>query len=306
MKKALAGVLLPDFVSGLQLQEDPAAATTQVSGVLHFEGQPDATKVAAHLGMLAQLETAPVGNDGVSFKGVMPGTGLDSQVVSQKLKLALDGMTDVPPPSSPLVESTTIGARVGTELRDSALRAILISFIGIVIYLRIRFREYRYGFSAVIALVHDTAIVLGIVVLVNQLGWLDIEIDLAMIAAFLTIIGYSMNDTIVLFDRVRENLPRMNAPLYDVIDVSMNQVLARSLLTSFTVLLTLIVIFIMNIGKRNVLEGFSFSMIIGVIVGTYSSIYVASPMLLIFSSRAEREANQGAAARHAAKGEAAS
>jgi preprotein translocase SecF subunit len=170
---------------------------------------------------------------------------------------------DVPAEHAP-DGSTTIGSRVGTELRDSALRAILISFVGIVLYLRLRFREYRYGFAAVIALVHDTAIVLGIVVLVNQLGWLDIEIDLAMIAAFLTIIGYSMNDTIVLFDRVRENLPRMNAPLYDVIDVSMNQVLARSLLTSLTVLMTLVVIFVMNIGKRNVLEGFSFCMIIGV------------------------------------------
>jgi preprotein translocase SecF subunit len=136
-----------------------------------------------------------------------------------------------------------------------------------------------------------------------------------MIAAFLTIIGYSMNDTIVLFDRVRENLPRMNAPLYDVIDASMNQVLARSLLTSATVMLTLIVIFVMNVGKQNVLEGFSFCMIIGVIVGTYSSIYVASPMLLVFSSKEEREANQHASeharalAGHAvapAKGEASS
>jgi preprotein translocase SecF subunit len=212
----------------------------------------------------------------------------------QRLKSDLDGKLDVPSPSTPLIESTTIGSRVGTELRDSALRAILLSFVGIVLYLRLRFREYRYGFAAVVALVHDTAIALGVVVLVNQLGWLDIEIDLPMIAAFLTIIGYSMNDTIVLFDRVRENLPRMNAPLYDVIDASMNQVLARSLLTSLTVLLTLVVIFVMNIGKRNVLEGFSFCMMIGVIVGTYSSIYVASPMLLLFSSAEERAANRAA------------
>ena len=163
-----------------------------------------------------------------------------------------------------------------------------------MLYRRVRFREFRYGFAAVIALVHDTAIVLGVVVLVNQLGWLDIELDLSMIAAFLTIIGYSMNDTIVLFDRVRENLPRTKAPLYEVIDASMNQVLARSLLTSFTVMLTLIVIFVMNIGKRNVLEGFSFCMLLGVIVGTYSSIYVASPFLLIFSSREERDQNANA------------
>jgi len=321
MKGTLAGLLRPDFVTDLQLQENKEAATTQVSGVMHFEQSPDPAraldpaKVAAHLGMLQQLQTSAKAPDGVAFQGVMADTGLDGKLVAQRLKLALQGTADVPPVSTPLVESTTIGARVGNELRDSALRALLISFAGIVIYLRVRFREYRYGFAAVIALVHDTAIVLGVVVLVNQMGWLDIELDLAMIAAFLTIIGYSMNDTIVLFDRVRENLPRMNAPLYDVIDASMNQVLARSLLTSATVMLTLVVIFVMNVGKQNVLEGFSFCMIVGVIVGTYSSIYVASPMLLLFSSREEREANQHAsqqarAAGHAvaqpAKGEASS
>jgi len=303
IKKALSDLLLPDFTTDMQLQEDTEASTTHVTATLHFEGAPDPAKVAAHLGMLSQVEATAAGGDGVAVTGKVAGVGLDPKLIAQRMKSALDQATDVPRPSTPLAESTTIGARVGTELRDSALRAILISFVGIVLYLRLRFREYRYGFAAVIALVHDTAIVLGIVVLVNQMGWLDIEIDLAMIAAFLTIIGYSMNDTIVLFDRVRENLPRMNAPLYDVIDASMNQVLARSLLTSFTVMLTLIVIFIMNIGKRNVLEGFSFSMIIGVIVGTYSSIYVASPMLLVFSSRAEREANKGGGARPpAAKG----
>jgi SecD/SecF fusion protein len=297
IKNALGDLLLPDFVTDFEAKSDEAADNTQVSGVMHFErekGSPDPAKVSAHLNLLSQLQVTPEGENAVRFQGVINGTGLDEQLFVQRLKTALDNKADVPPPSTPLLESTTIGSRVGSELRDSALRAILISFIGIVLYLKLRFREYRYGLAAVIALVHDTAIALGVVVLVNQMGWLDIEIDLPMIAAFLTIIGYSMNDTIVLFDRVRENLPRMNAPLYDVIDASMNQVLARSLLTSFTVMLTLIVIFVMNIGKRNVLEGFSFCMIIGVIVGTYSSIYVASPFLLLFSSAEERKANQAA------------
>jgi SecD/SecF fusion protein len=306
IKAALGELLLPDFVTDFEAKADEAADNTHVAGVMHFErgkGSPDPAKVAAHLALVSQLQVAPVGDDSVHFDGIVNGVGLDEQLFVQRLKTALDNKLDVPPPSTPLLESTTIGSRVGTELRDSALRALLISFIGIVLYLKLRFREYRYGLAAVIALVHDTAIALGVVVLVNQMGWLDIEIDLPMIAAFLTIIGYSMNDTIVLFDRVRENLPRMNAPLYDVIDASMNQVLARSLLTSFTVMLTLIVIFVMNIGKRNVLEGFSFCMIIGVIVGTYSSIYVASPFLLIFSSAEERKANQAAqqAAKHDGK-----
>jgi preprotein translocase SecF subunit len=142
----------------------------------------------------------------------------------------------------------------------------------------------------VIALIHDVLITLGVVSLAHQFGMVDIELDLAMIAAFLTIIGYSLNDTIVLFDRIRENMPRMEKPLAEVINVSMNQVLARSLLTSVTVLLTLLVIFFMNVGQQNVLEGFSFAMIVGILVGTYSSIYVASPLLLLFTRRAEGKA----------------
>ena len=93
MKEALAGMLLPDFVTGLHLEENTAAATTRVSGVLHFESQPDPAKVAAHLALLAQLETAAAGADGVSFQGLMTGTGLDEKVVSQRLKLALEPLT---------------------------------------------------------------------------------------------------------------------------------------------------------------------------------------------------------------------
>lgn len=297
IKQALSDLLLPDFVTDFQATVDQAGDQTQVSGVMNFEKgkvPADPGKVAAHVTSVTQLKTEAAGEDAVRFSGVVNTAALDPQLLAQRLKTDLDGKADVPPPSTPLLESTTIGSRVGTELRDSALRAILISFVGIVLYLRLRFREYRYGFASIVALLHDTAIALGVVILVNQMGWLDIEIDLPMIAAFLTIIGYSMNDTIVLFDRVRENLPRMNATLYEVIDVSMNQVLARSLLTSLTVLMTLVVIFVMNIGKRNVLEGFSFCMIIGVLVGTYSSIYVACPMLLLFSSAEERKANRAA------------
>jgi preprotein translocase SecF subunit len=133
-------------------------------------------------------------------------------------------------------------------------------------------------------------ITLGVVTLAHQLGLIDVEIDLTMIAVFLTIVGYSVNDTIVLFDRVRENLPRLNKPLSEVIDISMNQVLARSLLTSLTVLLVVLVIFFMNIGQQNLLEGFAFAMIVGVIVGTYSSIYVASPLLVMFTPRPKGQA----------------
>ncbi len=302
MKQALAGLILPDFVTDVSFEENTEGATTAVSGVLNFEGAADPAVIAANLGLIAQLRAESAGEESVRISGVMAGTGFDKQLVTQRLKLALGGKPGVPVLSDPLQESTTIGSRVGSELRDSAFRAMLLSFVAIVLYMRIRFREYRYGFAAVIALVHDVSIAMGVICLAHRLHLLDIEIDLSMIAAFLTIVGYSINDTIVLFDRVRENLPRMNKPLTEVIDVSMNQVLSRSILTSMTVFLTLLVIFILNIGKQNVLEGFSFAMLVGVIVGTYSSIYVASPLLLVFSSPAEKAA---AASLKAAEGKAA-
>jgi preprotein translocase SecF subunit len=115
----------------------------------------------------------------------------------------------------------------------------------------------------------------------------EIEIDLAMIAAFLTIVGYSLNDTIVLFDRVRENLPRIDKPLEEVLDISVNQTLSRTLLTSITTLLVLTVIFYFSVGEQHVLEGFSFAMIIGVLVGTYSSIFVASPVVAMLARNKE-------------------
>jgi SecD/SecF fusion protein len=287
MRQALAGLLLPDFVTGLQLSEDEARATTEVTATLNFEGEVTPEAVSPRLAFLGRAQIEAAGQRSLSVAGTLPGLGLDPQVVAQRFKTAVEGGAGLPPASEPLIESTSIGGRVGTELRDSASRALLLSFVAIVLYIRLRFREYRYGFAAVCALVHDVIITLGVVSLAHQVGMVDIELDLPMIAAFLTIIGYSLNDTIVLFDRVRENLPRLDRPLSEVIDISMNQVLARSLLTSFTVLLTLAVIFLMNVGQQNVLEGFAFAMIVGVVVGTYSSIYVASPLLLMFSRRAE-------------------
>jgi len=292
LKQALSGRVLPDFASGLTLAEDSVAAHTAIACVLHFEQTADPAlaptpeKVAEHLAFLSDVQTAGAEDGGIAVSGTWARVGLDAQQVVQRLRQSLEGTADLPPPSEPFIESTTIGARVGSELRDSASRALLLSFLVTVIYLRIRFREYRYGIAAVIALIHDVCITLGVVALVHFSGFVQIEIDLAMIAAFLTIIGYSVNDTIVVFDRIRENLPRMpDKSLSEVIDISVNQTLSRTLLTSATVMLSLIIIFVFNYGRQNVLEGFSFAMIVGVIVGTYSSIYIASPILVLMERR---------------------
>jgi preprotein translocase SecF subunit len=154
---------------------------------------------------------------------------------------------------------------------------------------RIRFAEYAYGIAVVISLLHDVLIALGALALATKLQILQAEVDLSMIAAFLTIIGYSQNDTIVIFDRVRENRQKSNKPLVQILDDSINECFGRTILTTATVVLTLLVLFLFNVGSRNVLEGFSYCMLVGVISGAYSTIYVASPVFLWLESRAAKK-----------------
>jgi preprotein translocase SecF subunit len=201
---------------------------------------------------------------------------------------------------SPIPESTVVGPQVGGELRDKAIRAMLLALFATILYLRFRFDQWSYGIAVVAALAHDVLITLGALAVANQFGFVQSEIDLSMVAAFLTIIGYSQNDTIVIFDRVRENIGKSKKPLRDILNDSVNETLGRTILTSVTVFLTIVVLFVANYGSRNVLEGFSFAMLIGVISGTYSTIYIASPVLLWLEKRAGR-AEASTAAEVAAK-----
>ena len=199
--------------------------------------------------------------------------------------------------SNPLPSKTFVGPRAGSELRDSAIRAIFFSLLGIVLYIRVRFRQYRFGLAASLAVLHDVAITLGVVGLVHWTGLVEMEINLAIVAAFLTIIGYSLNDTIVIFDRVRENLPRMDGQLNDIFNRSINQTLSRTILTSITTLVVVAILFAFNVGQRNVLEGFAFALIIGIITGTYSTVFIASPAVLWIARRMEAKKAEAAAAR---------
>ena len=196
--------------------------------------------------------------------------------------------------SLPIPSSSLVGAQVVGELRNKAVIALVVSLFAIVLYIRVRFAEYSYGFAAVAALTHDVLITLGALAVANALGIINGEISLPMVAAFLTIIGYSLNDTIVIFDRVRENLPRMKKPLNEVLNLSINQTLSRTILTSITTLIALVLLFVFNFGTGNTLEGFSFAMIIGVLTGTYSTIFIANPVLLWLEDRA---ASKGSGAR---------
>ena len=164
-----------------------------------------------------------------------------------------------------------VGPKVGAELSSDAILAILYALGFILIYISIRF-ELKYAIGAIAALTHDVLITLGVF---SILGY---EISLAVIAAFLTIVGYSLNDTIVIFDRVRENVKSLKgSSMESVINQSINDSLSRTIVTSLT---TFLVVFILFLVGGEVIHTFSFAMIVGVIIGTYSSIFVASPIVI--------------------------
>ena len=163
-----------------------------------------------------------------------------------------------------------VGPKVSNELLRAGLLAISLSLAAMLFYIWIRF-EWQFSLGAVVALIHDVIITMGI------FSFLAYEINLSIVAAVLTIVGYSMNDTVVIFDRIRENLKKYSKiSITEISDLSTNQTLSRTLITSVTTLLALFSIYIFG---GAILKGFSFAMIIGVIVGTYSSIFVAAPIL---------------------------
>ena len=166
-----------------------------------------------------------------------------------------------------------VGPKVSSELLQSSTIAITLSLAAMLFYIWIRF-EWQFSVGAIIALFHDVVITLGI------FSVLSLEINLSIIAAALTIVGYSMNDTVVIYDRIRENLNKYNRlNISEIANLSINETLARTIITSVTTLLALLSIFILG---GEILRGFSFAMILGVIIGTYSSIFVASPILKFF------------------------
>jgi SecD/SecF fusion protein len=188
----------------------------------------------------------------------------------------------------PIPESSVIGAQVVGELRDSAIIALALSSLLIVLYIRVRFAEYSYGLAALAADLHDVLTTLGAIALLVAIPWIHVEMNLTMIAAFLTILGYSLNDTIVIFDRIRENRPRVKGTLSEIIDLSLNQTLARTIVTSGTVIASTVIILIFNFGTGNVLEGFAFAVTFGCISGSYSTIFIASPIFAWLERRGQQ------------------
>ena len=171
----------------------------------------------------------------------------------------------------------SVGPKIGKELQSDALSAILLSLLLILIYISFRFDRF-YAYGSVVALIHDVLITMGVFSL------LSIEIDLTIVAAFLTIVGYSLNDTIVVFDRIRENvIKHARESLDTIVNISLNSTLGRTIVTSFTTFVVVLSLFLFG---GEVIKNFAFALIVGILVGTYSSIYVASPVMMYFEKKA--------------------
>jgi preprotein translocase subunit SecF len=176
----------------------------------------------------------------------------------------------------------TVGPKIGKELRGDMISAVLIAMAGIVIYISIRF-QFMYAIGALVALIHDVLITLGLFSLLNM------EISLSVLAAFLFIVGYSLNDTIVVFDRVRENAKeKRHDSFLSVLNLSLNQTLNRTVITSMT---TLTVVLILLFFGGEVIKPFAFALTIGLVVGTYSSIFVAAPVVLAWDENQKKKKN---------------
>ncbi len=200
-------------------------------------------------------------------------SNMTQEQIIQKLKNELDDDTDYR-------RVEFVGPKVGKELKSIALKSVLFSLIAMFIYIWFRFSGWQFGLGALVALFHDVLSTMGFFSLTQ------IEFNLASIAAILTIAGYSINDTVVVFDRIRENLVKTDRALEELLNQSINQTLSRTLMTSITTLLALLALFIFG---GEVVKGFVSAMMWGVLIGTYSSIFIASPLILFFGFKKVEE-----------------
>lgn len=242
-----------DFKGGqiLEYQLNPPADTEAIRDVLKEQGFSEVS-----------IQEFKDISGGISIKSASDvASGID-----QALKNNFPGVNEL--------KATTVGPAVGKILRKKAYLAIILSLLGILIYIGFRFKHFNFAFAAVIALFHDVLISLGV------LCFAGYEINLLTVTALLTIAGYSINDTIVIYDRIRETSPRMRkASLSEIVNLSINSTLSRTIITSFTTLMVVLSIFLLG---GEILKGFSFTLLVGIIAGTYSSIYIASPLVLLF------------------------
>lgn len=186
-----------------------------------------------------------------------------------------------------IIKEDRVGPKIGKELKENAMVAIFFSLLAILVYLAFRFK-FIFALGAVLALFHDVLITLGLyAALYGVIPGLNLDIDLTVVAAFLTLVGYSVNDTVIVFDRVRENLKiHKTMPLIDILNMSVNRTMSRTILTGGTTLLTTFVLLLFG---GEVLRAFAFTLFFGIIIGTYSSIFVASALVLEYAMKKKKK-----------------
>lgn len=257
-----------DFTGGSQLE------------VKFYEERPDVKTTEENLAglNLGSLTVQPVEDKGMILK-FQDSTKEKRDEAMKKLGELAGGENKLEE-----VQYDSVGPSIGTELKRKALFAIFWVFFAIVIYISVAFNKvskpvasWKYGLSALIAMFHDVIITIGVFAILGK--YFGIEINTPFVAAVLTVLGYSVHDTIVVFDRIRENLPRSEEDFQGTVNTSLNQTLVRSINTSLTVLLTLIAVIIFGGAS---IRTFALALTVGIAIGTYSSIFVASPLLVIW------------------------
>lgn len=246
-----------------------------VEVVVSFEGSsPDVVDVRNVLSepLMSVPEVKTFGADVI----IRTDTELEGSALNQAL---IGGLAEAYPDNpATIIKTDIVGPRFAEDLRDAAAMSVFFALGIIFVYVLIRFKKWHFSIGAVAALFHDVIITLGIFTLLYDLVPFSLDIDQAIIAAFLTIVGYSLNDTVVVFDRIRENSLIFKTEAYDkMVNRSINNTLSRTVVTSMTTLIAVGILFLFG---GEVLKGLSFALILGVILGTYSSIFVASALLV--------------------------
>jgi len=265
--------LISLFIKGVTFGIDFRGGTELV---IVFNQKPDFGELRGALGKagFGDAEIKSYGNErSILIRTTRQGEGM---IVANEIKAALQ--TNLPNQKFESALESKIGPKIGKELRRDATYAVLASLFVIMAYVAVRY-QFLYGMGAVLALFHDVVLTLGIIsILDGVFSFLNVEITQEMIAAFLTIVGLSVNDTVVVFDRIRENQKIYRSlSLKDVMNKSLNDTLSRTIITSGTILIVLLVLLFFG---GEVTRGFAFALTIGIITGTYSSIYIASAVVL--------------------------
>lgn len=285
LETALKGKLVSETLTDINYD----SATNLWSATLNLSDAYEDSAKIVELAGLAGIRGATAVAKGSSYTVTGAITEDLSNDVEPKFLAALANV-DAIKVSNPFPKVRFLGPNVVADLKGSAIKSMLVSLVFILGYIWFRFKEFKYGIAATVALVHDVLIAWGLVIAFNMSGLVNVPITLNVVAAFLTIIGYSLNDTIVVFDRIRENLGNVKGSFREVVDRSINQTLSRTILTSVTTFLVVAVVLLANLGIESPLEGLAFTLLVGVVVGTYSSIFVASPVLVFLHNRSIEKA----------------